>query len=1130
MSKNYQLLIKKIEVFIRKYYKNQLIKGFLLSIALIVSFFLLVVAIEYNLHLSKGFRLFLFYSYIISGLLIVVFYILRPLAGLLRLGKRLTNTEAAKIIGTHFPNVSDKLLNTLQLYNTIEKDNNSDIWLLEAAIDQKSETLSPIPFHSAISFSINKRYLKFFLPPIIILIITSWYSPRVITDSSSRIIHYDKDYVEKAPFEYEIINENLECLQSSDFKLKVKIKGETIPDEVFIVIDNYPFRVKKENNIGFEYLFKTVLNNKSFYFKAGKFSSPIYELIVTPRPKIISFSVAINYPNYLHKKDEIIKNAGDFSIPEGSMVKWKIITKDVDDLSLNINNYSVDLKIKSKMVESKKIKIKENSIYKLIPNNNYVSNPDTLIYNIDVINDQYPNISVVEYRDSTDDKRIYFQGNINDDYGFSKLYFKWSKTANTDNFNKKIIVIAKEGNHQKFFYLLNIDSLKLTEGEKINYYFEIWDNDGINGNKPAKTIINSAKKASLSELDSARNELNTDIKKQLEKSIKEAQEINKKAEKLNKKLISKKQLDWQDKEQLKDLIKQYDKTLKNIEELQQKQKQSQEKSNELSKEDERLMEKQKQLQELFDKLMTPEMKEMMEELQKMMQEEMKKEDAQEMLDKMEMNNKDLEKQLDRDLEIFKQMEFDQKLQEAITQLDSLKSEQEKLSKESKEKQLSKEELLKKQEDLNKKFDDLKKKLDDAEKANKELEKPNSLKDTKKEQENIKDEMQKSSEELSKGKKKAASKMQKSASESMQKLSEKLKDMQSAMESEANEENMEDLRNILSNLIETSFAQEKLMNEVKKTSKSDPKYPNLIRKQKNIRSDLQMIEDSLLALSKRQPSISPMVNKEISHINLNMNKTLDALLSINTIGYTSKKQKDQAVGKQQQIMTSVNNLALMLSDALEQMQKQQQQAKSGKGSCKKPKPGKSGGSMKSIKQMQQALNKKLKEMQKQLKEGKKKGQKKGKGKQGNKNGGEKMSEEMARAAAEQEMIRRKLQEYQNGLKKAGKGKRASDLNKTIKDMEQNETELVNNILLSESIKRQEEIVTRLLEAEKAEREQKEDEKRESKEGKDSKRELSPELKKFLKQQNKEVELLKTIPPNMKPFYKNKVNIYFEELNK
>jgi hypothetical protein len=1091
----------------------------------------LVVAIEYNLHLSKSFRLFLFYFYIISGVLIVIIYILRPLAGLLRLGKRLTNTEAAKIIGTHFPNVNDKLLNTLQLYNTFDKEKNSDLWLLEAAIDQKSKTLSPIPFQSAISFSINKRYLKFFLPPIIILIIVSWYSPNAITDSSNRIINYDKEFIEKAPFSFEILNDKLECLQAADFILKVKITGETIPNEVFIVIDNYPFKVKSTSKIGFEYTFKKLLNNKSFFFKSGKFSSPIYELKVQPKPKIISFSIDIDYPKYLNRKNETIKNAGDITIPIGTRLKWNFVTKDLDSLNIIFNNKIYRLVTNEDNIITSKIKILENTRYKLIPYNSFINIADTLVYNIDIINDQYPNIRIAEYRDSTDNKKIYFQGSISDDYGFSKLYFKWKKNSKSNEFTNLKIDFQKGINHQKFYYYVNLDSLKIKDGEKINYFFEVWDNDAINGNKAAKTIIKSVKKASLNEIDSARNEINSNLKNKMNKSIKDAQEINKKAAKLNKKLIAKKELNWQDKEELKELLKEYKKLMDNIKEVQKQQELSKQKNKELSKEDERLLEKQKQLQELFDKLMTPEMKEMMKEMQKMMEEEIKKEDAQDMLEKMEMNNKDIEKQLDRDLEIFKQMEFDQKLQEAITQLDSLKKQQEKLSEQTKNKDLSQEELQKKQEELNKKFDDFKKKLDDAKKTNEELEKPNSMEKTDEEQKEIKEEMQKSSDELNKGKNKSASKMQKSASESMEKLAQKLKQMQSDMEEEANAENIEDLKDILNNLIETSFSQEKLMNEVKYTSKSDPKYPTLIRRQKEIKNDLKMIEDSLLSLSKRQPSISPIVNREINSINLNMDKTLNALLSINTIGYTSKKQKDGAIGKQQEIMTSVNNLALMLSEALEQMQKQQMQNKSGKGSCKKPKPGKSGGSsMKNIRQMQQALNKKMKEMQKQMQKGKKKGQKNGKPGKKSASSGEKMSEEMARAAAEQEMIRRKLQEYQNKLKKEGKGKRASDLNKSIKDMEQNETELVNNILMIESLKRQEEIVTRLLEAEKAEREQKEDEQRESKEGMNNNREYSPEIKEFIKQQNKEVELLQTIPPNMKPFYKNKVNIYFEELNR
>jgi hypothetical protein len=235
----------------------------------------------------------------------------------------------------------------------------------------------------------------------------------------------------------------------------------------------------------------------------------------------------------------------------------------------------------------------------------------------------------------------------------------------------------------------------------------------------------------------------------------------------------------------------------------------------------------------------------------------------------------------------------------------------------------------------------------------------------------------------------------------------------------------------------------------------------------------------------------------------------------------------AVGKQQEVMTSINNLAVMLAESLEEMQKQQMEGKGKKGSCKKPKPGQGGSSMKSIREMQQALNKKMKEMQQKMKAGQKPGQQKGGGsKQGN---GEKMSEEMARMAAEQELIRQKLQEYQNALKKAGHGKAAQDLNKTAQDMEQNETELVNNMLLQESIMRQEEILTRLLEAEKAEREQKEEETREAIQGKDLERKYPPQIEDFIQKQNKDVELFKTIPPNLKPFYKNKVNNYFERIN-
>jgi hypothetical protein len=140
----------------------------------------------------------------------------------------------------------------------------------------------------------------------------------------------------------------------------------------------------------------------------------------------------------------------------------------------------------------------------------------------------------------------------------------------------------------------------------------------------------------------------------------------------------------------------------------------------------------------------------------------------------------------------------------------------------------------------------------------------------------------------------------------------------------------------------------------------------------------------------------------------------------------------------------------------------------------------------------------------------------------------MSEEMARMAAEQEAIRQKLQQYQQKLKKEGRGKEAQALNGVAKKMEENETDLVNKILRAESLKRQQEIETRLLQAEEAERKQGEDQKRKSEEGKNFNNMSNVQFFDYIRKRNKEVELLKTIPPKLKPFYRNKVDKYFEKI--
>ena len=241
-----------------------------------------------------------------------------------------------------------------------------------------------------------------------------------------------------------------------------------------------------------------------------------------------------------------------------------------------------------------------------------------------------------------------------------------------------------------------------------------------------------------------------------------------------------------------------------------------------------------------------------------------KEKTQDALEKMKLDAKDMEKELDRTLEAFKKMELEQKLDDAIKNLDKLAEEQKKLAEKTENKQGDHADLKKQQEELNKKFDDLKKDIDDMEKKNAELEDPMKMPDTQKQEEEIKKDMEESGEQLDQKQNKKASKSQKSAAQKMEEMSQKMQQAKAEEEQEGEDEQA--LRQILENLLAVSFAEEELMNKIKVVDRANPQYLKLIQQQKKIKDDAKMIEDSLFALSKRQPKIEkPEAIKNIDAI-------------------------------------------------------------------------------------------------------------------------------------------------------------------------------------------------------------------------------------------------------------------------
>ena len=252
---NYQHLIQKLDQFIRKFYINKLIKGSLISVGLLLISFIAFALLEYyyfnatysSMSLRKG----LYYSFLILSTITLGSLVFKPLLQYFSLGKVISHKQAAQIIGAHFQNVQDKLLNVIQLK---EQSSVSETALLEASINQKIQKLNPVPFASAINLKENKKHLRYALPPILLLFFLL-FSSNIIEESTGRIINNNKDFERDALFSFKVEKEKMQVVQYTNFKLDVMIEGEALPDEVFVEFDNYKYKLDKKSPNQFSYTF-----------------------------------------------------------------------------------------------------------------------------------------------------------------------------------------------------------------------------------------------------------------------------------------------------------------------------------------------------------------------------------------------------------------------------------------------------------------------------------------------------------------------------------------------------------------------------------------------------------------------------------------------------------------------------------------------------------------------------------------------------------------------------------------------------------------------------------------------------------------------------------------------------------
>ena len=921
--------------------------------------------------------------------------------------------------------IEDLLVNALQLYELYKQQPSP---ILQKALEHKLSILSNVRWQYEHLWKKVLRAVPLLLIPLLFILGMWTYNPEQFKYSVARIYNYDNPPSPPAPFSIDSIAPEF-AIRNKSFTLTLFFSGSKLPSQVQV----HTGTVKLNAQSGKQpHYFQVQIPGQSadfsFYVIADNWTLGPFSVPVIPPPYLEDLRVRIEYPEHTGLSSEEVAT-GDLKVPYGSKLTWFLSAKNAEEVIMQFPDTTVKLLNCSECSYSHIAT--ENLTYKvwLIGQHNISS--DTFHYTLEVIPDQYPGIAVNEERDSILPTEIKFTGEIWDDYGFSGLYFVFWREGHPPQRIK--IPIISGLLRQAFSITWNLDTLYAhSEGFDVLYQFEVYDNDRILGPKKSTTAVKRLRIPSLTERQKQLQQVGSGIGEASAHIAEETKEQREEFEEMSRELLMLKNLNLQKQDALKDLLQ----NQKEILEYSQKLQEQIEKQLDLLKEsikDSALQQKLEELQERNMEMIPPELQKQLEELQKAL-EELDQDKIRELMEEIQKSQKKLELSMQRMQEMLKRLQVEVNMELAIQELERLKQQMEKAIEEGAQEM---------QDELQKRWEEVKELLQRTDSLNKSLNPPMPLELPQEQIHNTDSKMKQASDAVKQQQPNAKQK-QKEAQQALEDLQQELEQALAEMRQKQQEINLELVKRLIDRLLTISQTQEELINTLKRKGKN----PELLEQQHLMRGALALIEDSLLALANNIPQLSQEIINDFIDADFNMKEAYENLKA-------ERRPPRFALVNQRTAMEKVNELILMMEEIKEQTQAQLSMSS---GACNNPRPGQ--GAKPSLSQMQKQLSEKLKQLAKQMQK------QQGESKDGVWN------KEIARMAMQQMLIRQMLEKLAQETD-ATQQELKQELRSIAEEMKEIEEKLINKHVDRELLERQEKLTVRLLQAEKALRQQEEE---------------------------------------------------------
>ncbi len=1027
--------------------------------------------LEFFYSFKKDIRLILFLLLVLFAFASSFYFIMKPILFLLLKNKKEIYVYLGKSIGNYYSEIQDKVVNTLQLINFSHEKTYYSKELTNAAIIQNLNFFEKFNFRQIIRKENLLKYSGYLLASLVIFTILGFAFPD-LPYSSYRILHFTKEFQKPAEFYIVIEPGNSRITKGENYTCLIKTIGKHVKSmNLFYSFEGMEIfdKVNLEPDSSGDFKYSFIAPQKSFRFfaESNNVKSDIYKVEVVNYPVIKEFKIKVVPPAYTKLPVQIYEDDGNVNTLTGSILEFQIkASKELNDARVIFDSVThVNMKVNRTEAEVK-FKATKSTDYNIsIVDKEGYSNLNPVIYRINLNEDLSPTISLISPTETvnlTDNMRLPLIFRIRDDFGFSKLTLNYRLSYSRyelpkENYSKVEIPFSNSLD-TVITYIWNLSNLNLVTDDVVSYYIEVFDNDIVNGPKSARTPLMQVRVPSLEEILAEGDKKFEETISDAKSVQKEIQELKQKLEELDKEIKTPKdlkqqeKLSWEEQKKVEDILKKHEEVMQRMENLQEQLNQLQNKLNENKTLSRETLQKFMELQELLNQLDSNELKEAIQRLNEALK-SLSRQLLQEALKNFQFNEENFRMSIERTIELLKRIQIEQKMDEAFKRLEQMNQKldnlMEQLNNTNPNDQNKLNELSKEQDQLTKDIEKLEKNLQElSEKMDQFADEmpAEELKILTEEfmSDNPQQCSRKSSEQMKKGDIKGAKENQKNLKSSFNRLQEGLNQLKQEMMKNQMMQTLVQLNRITSDLITLSKQQELLKNNTQSIEPSSPRVNEITRKQAEMMENLKRVIDRMIELSNKSFAITPEMGRAVGKAMINMNNSIDNLLNRN-LSLSVQSQRDA--------MGNLNEAADLIQEMIQNLMQ----------------GGQGGGMMSFMQRLQQMAQQQmnLNNLTQML------GQ------------GQMTMEQLAqlqRLAAEQEMIRKSLEELNRELRESGQSSRLlGDLEDVAKKMEEIVQELKQNNVNDELIQKQERILTRLLDATRSMNERDYEKRRESRPG-------------------------------------------------